>query len=87
VERAKELAIQEKAWMSFAKAMGEIGRPNGATSGTAAREEVTKTLRRFGWESVGFVDDICQNTMRRDRRGHTIAPGAVPSLPVVPLTS
>ena len=30
VERAKELAIQEKAWMSFAKTMAEIGRPDEA---------------------------------------------------------
>jgi hypothetical protein len=29
-----------------------------ATSGTAAREEVTRMLRRFGCESVGFMDDF-----------------------------
>ncbi|MGY3615717.1 hypothetical protein [Bradyrhizobium sp. USDA 10063] len=28
-----------------------------ATSGVAAREEITKLLRRFGCESVGFLDD------------------------------
>jgi hypothetical protein len=30
----------------------------GATSGTKAREEVTKVLRRFGCESIGFMDDF-----------------------------
>lgn len=30
----------------------------GATSGAAARDEVTKVLRRFGCESVGFMDDF-----------------------------
>lgn len=30
----------------------------GATSGSAAREEITKTLRKFGCESVGFMDDF-----------------------------
>jgi hypothetical protein len=30
----------------------------GATSGAAARDEITKTLRRFGCESVGFMDDF-----------------------------
>lgn len=30
----------------------------GATSGAAARDEVTKILRRFGCESVGFMDDF-----------------------------
>ena len=29
-----------------------------ATSGTAARDEITKLLRRFGCESVGFMDDF-----------------------------
>jgi hypothetical protein len=29
-----------------------------ATSGAAARDEVTKLLRRFGCESVGFMDDF-----------------------------
>lgn len=29
-----------------------------ARSGMAAREEITKTLRRFGCESVGFMDDF-----------------------------
>lgn len=29
-----------------------------ATSGAAARDEITKTLRRFGCESVGFMDDF-----------------------------
>ena len=28
-----------------------------ATSGTAARAEITKVLRRFGCESIGFMDD------------------------------
>jgi hypothetical protein len=30
----------------------------GATSGHAARDEITKMLRRFGCESVGFMDDF-----------------------------
>lgn len=29
-----------------------------ATSGSAARDEITKVLRRFGCESVGFMDDF-----------------------------
>jgi hypothetical protein len=29
-----------------------------ATTGTKAREEVTKLLRRFGCESIGFMDDF-----------------------------
>jgi hypothetical protein len=29
-----------------------------ATSGTKAREEITKVLRRFGCESIGFLDDF-----------------------------
>lgn len=29
-----------------------------ATSGAAAREEITKLLRQFGCESVGFMDDF-----------------------------
>jgi len=34
-----------------------------ATSGTAAREEITKLLRRFGCESVGFMDDFSEKTV------------------------
>lgn len=30
----------------------------GATSGANARDEITKILRRFGCESVGFMDDF-----------------------------
>jgi hypothetical protein len=30
----------------------------GATSGAAARDEISKLLRRFGCESVGFMDDF-----------------------------
>jgi len=30
----------------------------GATSGATARDQVTKILRRFGCESVGFMDDF-----------------------------
>jgi hypothetical protein len=30
----------------------------GATSGGKARDEITKLLRRFGCESVGFMDDF-----------------------------
>ena len=30
----------------------------GATGGANAREEITKILRRFGCESVGFMDDF-----------------------------
>ena len=29
-----------------------------ATSGMAARDEITKILRRFGCESIGFMDDF-----------------------------
>jgi hypothetical protein len=29
-----------------------------ATSGAAARDEITRMLRRFGCESVGFMDDF-----------------------------
>lgn len=29
-----------------------------ATSGASARDEITKVLRRFGCESVGFMDDF-----------------------------
>jgi hypothetical protein len=29
-----------------------------ATTGTKAREEITKILRRFGCESIGFMDDF-----------------------------
>lgn len=30
----------------------------GATTGASARDEITKVLRRFGCESVGFMDDF-----------------------------
>lgn len=30
----------------------------GATSGAKARDEIVKLLRRFGCESVGFIDDF-----------------------------
>ena len=30
----------------------------GAQSGAAARDEITKVLRRFGCESVDFMDDF-----------------------------
>jgi hypothetical protein len=29
-----------------------------ATTGESARKEITKNLRRFGCESVGFMDDF-----------------------------
>ncbi|WP_208830366.1 hypothetical protein [Bradyrhizobium neotropicale] len=29
-----------------------------ATSGVAARDEITKLLRRFGCDSIGFMDDF-----------------------------
>ncbi len=32
-----------------------------ATSGAAARDEIVKILRRFGCESVGFMDDFEKN--------------------------
>jgi hypothetical protein len=35
----------------------------GATSGSAAREEIVRLLRRFGCESVGFMDDFEQHTI------------------------
>jgi hypothetical protein len=34
-----------------------------ATSGTVARAEITKLLRRFGCESVGFVDDFADHSV------------------------
>lgn len=35
----------------------------GATSGDAARGEITKILRLFGCESVGFMDDYAEKTL------------------------
>jgi hypothetical protein len=32
--------------------------PYATASGSSAREEITKILRRFGCESVGFMDDF-----------------------------
>lgn len=34
-----------------------------ATSGAQARDEITKLLRRFGCESVGFMDDFADNSL------------------------
>jgi hypothetical protein len=34
-----------------------------ATTGAAAREEITKLLRRFGCESVGFMDDFADHSV------------------------
>ena len=34
-----------------------------ATSGATAREEITKILRRFGCESVGFLDDFAAHSV------------------------
>ena len=34
----------------------------GATSGMKARDEITKTLQRFGCESVGFMDDFVDSS-------------------------
>lgn len=34
-----------------------------AKSGMAARDEITKLLRRFGCESVGFMDDFDDNSV------------------------
>ncbi len=34
-----------------------------ATSGAAAREEITRLLRRFGCESVGFMDDFAEQSV------------------------
>jgi hypothetical protein len=34
-----------------------------AKSGMAARDEITKMLRRFGCESVGFMDDFDEQTV------------------------
>jgi hypothetical protein len=34
-----------------------------ATSGGAAREEITRILRRFGCESVGFMDDFADKSV------------------------
>lgn len=35
----------------------------GATSGSAARAEITKLLQRFGCDSVGFMDDFADNSV------------------------
>jgi hypothetical protein len=35
----------------------------GATSGMKARDEITKTLQRFGCESVGFMDDFAEGSV------------------------
>jgi hypothetical protein len=37
-----------------------------ATSGTKARDEITKVLRRLGCESIGFMDDL--RSTNRDRQ-------------------
>jgi hypothetical protein len=34
-----------------------------ATSGAAAREDITQLLRRFGCESVGFMDDFADHSV------------------------
>jgi hypothetical protein len=34
-----------------------------ATSGAAARDEITKLLRRMGCESVGFMDDFAEHSI------------------------
>lgn len=34
-----------------------------ATSGMKARDEITKTLQRFGCESVGFMDDFAESSV------------------------
>lgn len=34
-----------------------------ATSGMKARDEITKTLQRFGCESVGFMDDFVDGSV------------------------
>jgi hypothetical protein len=34
-----------------------------ATSGMAAREEIIRILRRFGRESVGFMDDFAEHAV------------------------
>jgi hypothetical protein len=38
----------------------------GATSGMAAWEEITKGRRRFGCESVGFMDDFDNHSVFAD---------------------
>lgn len=45
-----------------------------ATSGMAARDEITKLLRRFGCESVGFMDDFEQHSvlLAFNHRGRSI---------------
>ena len=35
----------------------------GATSGMKARDEITKTLQRFGCEAVGFMDDFVDGSI------------------------
>ena len=51
-----------------------------ATNGAAAREEITKILRRFGCESVGFMDDFAQQTvlLAFTRRGRQVQLRASP---------
>src|SRR5438876_7651769 len=34
-----------------------------ATTGKAAREEISKILRRFGCQSIGFMDDFTQHEL------------------------
>lgn len=34
-----------------------------ATSGAKARDEISKILRRFGCESIGFMDDFTESTV------------------------
>jgi len=46
----------------------------GATSGMKARDEITKTLQRFGCESVGFMDDFaeCSIMLAFKHRGRAV---------------
>lgn len=45
-----------------------------ATSGMQARDEITKILRRFGCENVGFMDDFAEHTvlLAFQHRGRTV---------------
>jgi hypothetical protein len=45
-----------------------------ATTGTKAREEITKVLRRFGCEKIGFMDDDAKHevTLYFEHRGRAV---------------
>ena len=46
-----------------------------ATSGTAARDEITKILKRFGCSSIGFMDNYEEHSVRLyfEHRGNRVS--------------